>query len=183
MESIGKLRNIRTEEVDLMRSWRNAPAVRMNMYTRHEISSEEHAAWWAHAQQREDQQYFIFEINDVPMGVVSFTKIDALNRNAEWAFYTAPEALRGTGTKMEYLALEHAFNILNLHKLNCEVLAFNEAVIKLHQKYGFKVEGVLREQHKFEDRFIDIYCLGILRSEWAEKSSLMLEKLRVRSKG
>lgn len=41
---------------------------------------------------------------------------------------------------MEYLALEYAFKDMGLHKLFCEVLAFNAPVIKLHQKFGFKIE-------------------------------------------
>ena len=45
-EQFGMLRPIKDSELELMLSWRNAPAVRENMYTTHEISLAEHAAWW-----------------------------------------------------------------------------------------------------------------------------------------
>jgi RimJ/RimL family protein N-acetyltransferase len=78
---------------------------------------------------------------------------------------------------MEALALEYAFFTLKLHKLQCEVLAFNELVIKLHKKFGFIVEGTLREQHKIDGEYGDIYRLGLLKAEWEEKRKDMLNKL------
>jgi UDP-4-amino-4,6-dideoxy-N-acetyl-beta-L-altrosamine N-acetyltransferase len=177
MAQFGCLRGIKSEELELMLSWRNASNVRLNMYTRHIISLEEHMAWWKRTQLSTDRQYFMYEKNGEPTGIVSFTNIDPANKNASWAFYAAPQAPKGTGTRMEWLAIEYAFNVLGLHKLHCEVLAFNEPVIKLHQKFGFRVEGVLRQHHKVEDNFVDIYKLGILFNEWAEKSSPMKERI------
>lgn len=78
---------------------------------------------------------------------------------------------------MEFLALEYAFTQLALHKLHCEVLAFNAPVIRLHQKFGFQVEGVFREHHRIENDFVDVYRLGLLVHEWETKRSDMEEKL------
>lgn len=183
MLPFGKIREIKPEELELMLSWRNAPNVRANMYTRHEISLDEHLAWWTRTRQRNDQQYFMYEINSVPLGIVGFTEIDTLNQNASWAFYASPDAPKGTGSKMEFLALEFAFGGLGLHKLHCEVLNFNEAVIKLHQKFGFQVEGIFREHHKVDGQFVDIQRLGLLKQEWTDKCVLMREKLEKLSKG
>lgn len=78
---------------------------------------------------------------------------------------------------MEFLALEYAFNQLKLHKLYCEVLAFNSAVINLHQKFGFTVEGIFREQHMHDSAFVDIYRLAILATEWNSQRDRMTQKL------
>jgi UDP-4-amino-4,6-dideoxy-N-acetyl-beta-L-altrosamine N-acetyltransferase len=174
---LGRLRAIEPDELELMLAWRNAPGVRANMYTRHEISLQEHLAWWASIQQRTDQCYLMYEYKSQPLGIVAFNGIDTTNHNSAWAFYASPDAAKGTGSRMEFLALEHAFHEMQLYKLCCEVLAFNSAVIKLHQKFGFKVEGILREQHRLDDGFVDIYRLGMLASEWQECSKAMLEKL------
>lgn len=177
MDNIGRLRPIRQDELDLMRAWRNDPGVRANMYTRHVISREEHLAWWERTSSRSDQVYFMYERDDVPMGIVAFTQIDPANANSSWAFYAAPDAARGTGSRMEYLALEHAFGQMRLHKLHCEVLAFNAPVVALHQKFGFMIEGRLREHHHLEGDYVDIVRLGILASEWAEKREEMWDRL------
>ena len=42
LSDLGGLRGIKEDELELMLSWRNAPKVRENMYTRHEISLSEH---------------------------------------------------------------------------------------------------------------------------------------------
>ena len=178
MNKFGTLRSIASTELELMLSWRNAPGVRENMYTRHEITMKEHLAWWKRVQGIASQKYFMFELGGLALGVVAFTEIDDVNGNASWAFYASPSAPAGTGSTMEFLALEHAFNHLNLHKLNCEVLAFNKPVIKLHKKFGFKTEGILREHHKVDDGFVDIYKLGILSSEWIEQKPLMQQKIK-----
>ena len=177
MSQLGILRSIADVELELMRAWRNEPAVRANMYTQHEISHEEHLAWWAKTKIRADQKYFMYEMAGAPTGIAAFTGIDIQSRNSVWAFYASPTAPRGTGSKMEFLMLEHAFGTLKLHKLYCEVLAFNTPVIKLHQKFGFKAEGVFREQHKVNDDFVDTYRLGILAAEWQEQRQAMYEKL------
>ena len=177
MNKFGILRGIEDDELELMRAWRNEPAVRANMYTQHEISPEEHLNWWGKTKVRTDQKYFMYEMAGAPIGIAAFTGIDIQSRNSAWAFYASPSAPKGTGSKMEFLMLEHAFNELRLHKLYCEVLAFNASVIKLHQKFGFNVEGVFRQQHKVNDDFVDIYRLGILASEWQEHRQSMHEKL------
>ena len=177
MSNLGTLRPVEESEVEMMRLWRNAPAVRMYMYSTHEISREEHLAWWDRIRERTDCRYFIYEAGRQPLGVVGITQINQQNRNASWAFYAAPGAPRGTGSRMELMALDYAFSELHLNKLCCEVLATNQAVISLHQKFGFKVEGVLREQHRTENGFIDVYRFGILKHEWANIRPSVLARL------
>lgn len=177
ISSLGLLRDIRPDELELMLAWRNAPNVRANMYTRHEISLEEHLAWWANIEKKTDQRYFMYELDGSPAGVVAFAGIDHLSSNSSWAFYASPQAPKGVGSRMEFLALEQAFGGMCLHKLHCEVLAFNTPVIKLHQKFGFKIEGILRDQHLMGCTFVDVYQLGMLASEWAAQREQMLGRL------
>ena len=177
MTDMGVLRAIKDTEVELMRAWRNAPGVRLNMYSRHEISREEHLSWWAGVQSREDQQYFMYCNQDVPTGIVAFTGIDLIGQNSSWAFYASPDAAKGTGTKMEFLAIDYAFSGLMRYKLYCEVLAYNRPVIKLHQKFGFKIEGVFREHHKIDEAFVDIYRFGLLGAEWTALRPQMAARL------
>ncbi|MBK1796006.1 UDP-4-amino-4,6-dideoxy-N-acetyl-beta-L-altrosamine N-acetyltransferase [Devosia sp. WQ 349] len=177
VSDLGELRAIRTQELKMMLDWRNAPSVRANMYTRHEISLVEHLAWWEKVSARDDQLYLMYEYAGIPSGIVAFNGIDRSNQGSGWAFYSAPEAARGAGGRMEFLALDYAFGELALHKLSCEVLAFNSAVIKLHKKFGFQVEGIFRDHHKINDAFEDIYRLAILKREWTENRSTLVQKI------
>jgi UDP-4-amino-4,6-dideoxy-N-acetyl-beta-L-altrosamine N-acetyltransferase len=174
---IGKLRGIQESELMMMLSWRNAESVRSKMYTQHEITPEEHLAWWSKMSVRQDSQYFIYDTESGPQGIVCLTQIDKRNMHAFWAFYANPEAPKGTGSKIEYLLLEYAFNELNLHKLCCEVLSFNIQVINLHKKFGFNTEGVLRQHCRIGNTYTDVHLLSILASEWTAKKPAVIERL------
>lgn len=177
MKNIGIIRAIRDEELEVILEWRNSPNVRNNMYTRHPISLEEHLAWWERTQNDPSRRYFVYEIDGEINGVVGFTEIDLENSNASWAFYASPTAPRGTGSQMEFLALEYAFNELKLHKLHCEVLEINMPVVRLHEKFGFKIEGILCEHHKIDERFVSIYKLAIFSKAWSGIRESFLVKL------
>ena len=172
-----RLRDIQDAELPMMLAWRNAPEVRRNMYTRHEIPLDEHLEWWARIRGRADVRYHLYEADGVPLGVVGFTAIDPVNHHASWAFYAAPGAPRGTGSQMEFLALDQAFGAMGLHRLHCEVLDFNLPVIRLHEKFGFRIEGTLREHHRLDDRYADVVRLGILASEWHSARPGMARRL------
>lgn len=174
---LGTLRKISDSEVELMRQWRNAPAVRQNMYTTHEISTREHTEWWEKTRIRSDCLYFIYQFDGEPEGIVSFTQIDRKSDTAFWAFYAAPGARKGTGGRMEYLALQYAFTVLGLRKLNCEVLSFNAAVVKLHHKFGFEEEGRFRKHYKLHEGWADVHRLALFAEDWDKKANDMFQKL------
>jgi UDP-4-amino-4,6-dideoxy-N-acetyl-beta-L-altrosamine N-acetyltransferase len=168
MNEFGQLRPMVDEDLEMVLDWRNAPEVRSKMYTSHVISLEEHLAWWGRTKQRDDQKYFVYECAGTPLGVVGFTQIDYFSQNCFWAFYASSNAPRGTGSRMEYLALNYVFKELGLNKLSCEVLRFNETVLRLHTKFGFKKEGLFRQQYMVDGVFHDIVRFGLLESEWQQ---------------
>jgi len=149
----------------------------MNMYTRHEISFCEHFSWWSRVRDSLSEKYLMYEVRGQRLGVVGFNKIDHLSKNAFWAFYASPAAPKGTGSSMEFLALDYAFSELQLYKLSCEVLAFNLSVIKLHKRFGFSTEGNFRDHHLYDKAYVDVVRLGILRREWLEVRDSIFEKL------
>lgn len=175
--SIDSLREIADSELDLVREWRNAPQVRANMYTRHVISAEEHREWWSRVSRSERHCYRIFVRDGAPMGTVGFYDIDRDSRHALWTFNAAPDAPRGTGSAMEFRALDLAFGQLNLHKLSCEVLEFNAAVIKLHHKFGFKTEGIFVQHHKTDTGYANVHRLAIFAEDWARHRGDMEARL------
>lgn len=182
MTRFGCLREIKECELEMMLAWRNQLSVRENMYTQHEITCDEHLAWWARIRQNSAQSFMMYECDGTPRGIVYFTSIDKSNSNCAWGFYSSPDAPRGTGTKMEFLALQHVFNDLGLYKIWCEVLAYNSAVIRLHGKFGFLQEGVFRHQFNREGEYIDIIRLGLLSSEWALRREEMEKRILALSK-
>lgn len=176
-ELLGRLRPIEDHELEMMLEWRNAPAVRNNMYTTDIIPLDDHLQWWERIKKDDSVHYFCYEYDSIPQGVVCFTNIDVLNHQAMWGFYASPNALKGTGSRMEILALDYAFDKLNLHKLSCEVLDYNLAVVKFHKKFGFVEEGYFREHHIYQGKYFGIYRLAIISDPWIQSRSNILQRV------
>ena len=181
MSFLGTLRPIHEDELELMLAWRNAPAVRRNMYTHHEITLAEHLAWWRQMRERPDCGYLMYVQDGVAAGIVYITQLNRHDSSAFWGFYSSPDAPRGVGSRMEFLALEHVFEELRLNKLSCEVLAFNQPVLRLHEKFGFRVEGIFREHHTLEGEFHDVHRLALLRREWLAERDELFQRLSLLS--
>lgn len=165
--------------LDMILEWRNTPEVRSMMYTSHEISLEEHMAWFERLKDEPTKAYFIALLNNEPVGVVGFSEINLVHGIATWVFYASLAAPRGSGSLMEYHALEFAFIDLKLHKLRCEVLGFNQIVVKLHKKFGFVEEGRLRDAFYDGSEYHDIIHLGILSQEWQKIKNVLKAKLKI----
>lgn len=158
-----------SDDLALVRDWRNSDRVRPYMYTTHEITAQEHAAWWDRASRDERVRHYVFEVKDRPVGVVNIVDIDRVSGTASWGFYLGvDDAPPGCGSVMEYLALAEAFENLGIRKLNCEVLSFNERPLKLHARFGFEREG-LRRAHKLHDgEFQDVVELALFADQWPQ---------------
>lgn len=178
--NFGYLRSIKESDLRLILNWRNDEKVRKNMYNDNLISYTEHVNWWNLINSSDDKKYFIYENSGIPLGVIGFTEIDKKNFKVNWNFYSSPIAPVGTGSFMEFLALDYAFSILKINKVNCEVLAQNKSVIALHEKFGFKIEGILSDHILKNGKFHEVVLMCIKTSEWNLKKfnlELTLKKL------
>lgn len=161
-----RLVKLQEKHLDVVYQWRNSPDVRKNMYRSDYISSEEHLSWFERINVDPSKQYFLFELDDILCGVIGFVDINYSARSSSWAFYSGDTAKRGIGPLMEIAALNYAFNELKLKKLSCEVLEFNQSVIKLHKKHGFKEEGVFKKHYFRDGNFWDVHRLAIFDKDW-----------------
>jgi len=70
---------------------------------------------------------------------------------------------KGVGKELMRAIVDLADNWLNLTRLELEVYADNQAAIRLYERFGFEVEGRLR-QHAFRDgQFVDSIVMGRIR--------------------
>jgi len=156
-------------DIHRVREWRNLPEISAYMYTDHEIFDNEHARWFGNAINDPSRRYWIIELEGVPVGLANLYDISAAHRRAYWAFYLAsPEVRgRGVGSYAERFVIRYTFEDLALEKLCCEVLATNAAVVKMHQRYGFQVDGTLRQHVVKSGERVDVVTLSLLREDWA----------------
>ncbi len=72
---------------------------------------------------------------------------------------------KGVGKELMRAIVDLADNWLNLTRLELEVYADNEPAIHLYERFGFEVEGKLR-QHAFRNgEFVDSIMMGRIRPQ------------------
>lgn len=152
-----------------LREMRNDRRVRQWMYSDHTITAEEHRAWVE--RMRDDPTEVIFGVateDGALCGSVAVNHVDLRHRKADWAFYLSDNAPYGCAAAVEFVLINFAFDRLGLEKLNCEVIEGNEAVVKLHKKFGFSEEGIRRENILKAGQRVGVILLGLTRDEWAQ---------------
>ncbi|SPJ34386.1 UDP-4-amino-4,6-dideoxy-N-acetyl-beta-L-altrosamine N-acetyltransferase [Kushneria phyllosphaerae] len=161
-----RLRDMTSDDLDMVLGWRNHPDVRRWMYTQQVIEIEEHKAWFKRAETMPERHLLIYEQDEKPLGFVNLSMVDQRAARAEWGFYLAPEAPRGTGARLGACSLDHAFSTLFIHKLCGEVLANNSRSLLFHERLGFQREATLR--HHFYDghTYHDVIGFGLLIEDW-----------------
>jgi UDP-4-amino-4,6-dideoxy-N-acetyl-beta-L-altrosamine N-acetyltransferase len=167
------------EQQTRLRDVRNQPGIRSSMYTDHEIGLNEHLAWISRL--KSDKKQIVFAVlneQQAPVGVVSVNDLDTLHRKADWAFYLDENERGGLGAALEFTLIDFVFGELKLEKLNCEVIETNEAVVRLHKKFGFVEEGFRRDNIEKNGRRIGVHFLGLTKADWLAHRAAVAEKYR-----
>lgn len=166
--STGTLRPLVESDLEILLQWRNSESVRRFMYSKHRISREEHVQWFDRASKDSARHPMMFELDGSPRGFVNIGPV--LDGGvANWGFYAAPDAPRGTGRQLSQAGVQYAFEVLGIHKLCGSVLAGNEASKRCHLNAGFRQEGLLAEHHHDGARYHDVLLFGLLRADWQER--------------
>jgi UDP-4-amino-4,6-dideoxy-N-acetyl-beta-L-altrosamine N-acetyltransferase len=155
---------MQTNDQAVVLSWRNHPSIRSLMFSTHEIKPEEHAAWFKRCAADASRKLVIFETNGSPQGFTNLY-IEPASHNAEWGFYVAPDAPKGTGSSMANAVIERAFIEWHVHKITGQVLAANGRSRAFHAKLGFQLEGILRHHHFDGAAYHDVYHYGLLAED------------------
>ncbi|GAB5603169.1 GNAT family protein [Thermus sp. FJN-A] len=102
------------------------------------------------------------------VGEVALQPIDWRNRSAFFAIILGEESRRGegVGTEAARLALRYAFEGLNLHRVEANVLSSNEASIRLLKRVGFLWEGRRRASIWKSRQWEDMEIYGITAEDW-----------------
>lgn len=103
------------------------------------------------------ERRFIIQSQAKPIGLVELMEINHIHRNAEFQIIIDP-AYQGKGyaSKATKLAMEYAFNILNLYKLYLLVDQENEKAIHIYSKLGFVKEGLLHHEFFVNGEYRDV---------------------------
>ncbi len=101
------------------------------------------------------------------VGGIGLFPWDTANRKTSIAYWLAEEH-QGKGIMLDSMkvALEYAFKVMNLNRIEITVAIQNTRSLALPNKLGFKLEGIAREGGFLYDHFVDLEVYSLLAKEW-----------------
>ncbi|HMH50535.1 MAG TPA: GNAT family N-acetyltransferase [Candidatus Acidoferrum sp.] len=136
------LRSLSDADTDLILRWRGDPGVAAQLFSEGPPSRAEHQAFLERLRETDERLEFAIVLEGgTPVGTVGLSHIDRKGGNAEYGILIGEESARGKGIARAAsdVMLDHAFNVLGLHRVSLRVFADNHAAIALYRRLGFRI--------------------------------------------
>jgi diamine N-acetyltransferase len=169
-----RLRAIERDDIPRFVRWLNDREVTQFLLTGSPFSKSMEEKWFENqlAKPPEQGQILGIEILQgeewIHIGNCGLHFVEPVNNAAEFGIMIGEKSFwnRGYGKKATTLMLQHGFDDLNLNRIYLNVFETNPRGIRAYQACGFQKEGVLREAIYKEGRYLDVFVMSILHSEW-----------------
>ena len=93
-------------------------------------------------------------------------RIDMAHHHAELGYWLGvPFWGQGYATEAARAALDYGFDVLHLHRIHANHVAHNVASGRVLSKIGMRYEGCMRGHICKWDKFYDLECYGMLKSD------------------
>ncbi len=159
-----RLRPMLESDQERVLGWRSDPDISRVMYSDVEKQSlTKQLEWYRRVSGDPRFEYWIIERRGTPLGVANLAGMSPQHERTDWAFYLGEPAARGSGVgaQVEYAIIYYVFFRRGFSKLCCQVLSNNLEVVRLHEKFGFVQEGVLRRHLRRHDSWLDVVLLAM----------------------
>ena len=174
MAIVGKkiyLRAMEPEDMEMYRDMINDEEVsRMVVGWSFPVSKNEQMNWYDRVALSDINKRFTICMieDDKPVGMVTLTNIDLVNRSAFHGIKLHPTCPKGkgVGTDAVMTLMEYAFNQINLHRLDGEWFLYNTASKRLYEKCGWHEEGIKKKAIYRNGEYHDLAICGILKDEY-----------------
>ncbi len=102
------------------------------------------------------------------IGCIFLNDIDYHNRSGHVPVFIGKKEYWGKGYAAEarILMLKYAFFERGLNRIWARVLEDNQGALKMHNKTGYKQEGLLRQSAYKDGEFVNEYMLSVLKEDF-----------------
>ena len=166
------LRELERKDLSKINVWRNDPELisQLGAPFRY-INSEVDEDWYnAYMSNRNNNVRcaIVQGVDDKLLGLISLTSVNWLNRSCRLQIMIGDKdnQNKGIGTFAIKKILEHAFENMNLQRVELYTLMDNKRAQHLYEKIGFVREGVKRKCVYKKGEYKDMILYAILREEW-----------------
>lgn len=166
-----KLRELNEVDLEVINHWRNDPELISNLgapfrYINYEVDKRWYESYMNN--RGNNVRCSIVDETDMILGLVSLVSIDYMNQSAVFNIMIGDKNKQGKGIGSFAVKemLNHAFNNLNLQRVELFVLEDNKRAMHLYEKSGFKLEGRKRKAKYKNGKFVDLLMYSILKEEF-----------------
>ena len=144
------------------------------------VSSEKEKEWVKNC--IFDNSRFVLGIclkeSDKLIGTVNIQEIDWINRSCHVPILIGDKAewSKGYATEARMLAFKFAFDERGMERVWATIMDTNMASVKMHEKCGYKQEGIQRRAVFKDGRFHDLIMMSILKEEFKESYEAYVAK-------
>lgn len=164
------LRLMEERDIPLKVKWFSDPDVLRTLNVDFPISEVGTRHWLHNVSRDETRRDFVICLNESerPIGYAGLVNIDLRHGKAETYLGIGEKEYwgQGLGTEAKELQLEYAFEHLRLNRVYSLTWTENQAMIAINKKFGYKIEGVLRQDSYAQGMFRDKVIMGLLRDEY-----------------
>lgn len=163
------------EQADLkqLMDWRNTPELRRYFREYRELNTTAQKQWFED-KVLSDSATIMFSIrrldDNILLGSCGLVYIDWIRRHAELSLYIGWNNAyiddEGFAEEACRLLLKYAYHELCLNKVWTEIYSFDTPKKNLYDKLGFHKDGVLRQNHYSEGKWVDSLIFSLLASEF-----------------
>ncbi len=133
------------------------------------VSEIEQLKWFEEQERKKDVLRCIIALkNDgKALGTIILSDIDQKNGTAQVHIKLSKDGGRGKGygTDAVKSLIRYSFCELRLNCIYAYILSYNTASVRLFEKCGFSIDGVLREREFKNGQYVDLYAYSILKNE------------------
>lgn len=165
------IRKITRADISLLVKWKNDPEIADlvrggPINTSYDIENRRYAKG---LEEHNAVRLIIENLFQKSIGFISLSDIDKENHKAEIGMLIGDKDYwdKGFGTDGLTTLLKHLFFELDFNRIGLEVFEYNHRAKKAYEKMGFKVEGVQRQGLFRNDKFYDIYLMGLLKQDFS----------------
>ena len=160
-----ELRTVEPDDSMFLQRWHNDPAIRNGLMFTMPQNQEQVVSFIETDSENDEWLNLLICIDGDPIGVVELNEIRY--QRGELVCWLIPEH-QGDGYATEALSLliDHAFDVLGLHRVYGRTLGFNEDSQALFDRLGFTKEGEFRDHIFIRGDFQTLEWYGLLEAEW-----------------
>lgn len=162
------------EDTENIVKWRNNERVRSHFIYREKFTPEGHEQWIDTMVETGKVVQFIICAKEGmhPVGSVFFRDIDYVKKEAEYGIFIGEDDAvgKGYGSEAARLAVQYAFEKMELKRLVLRVFTDNEPAINSYKAAGFVRKAILREVKCSDGEKKDMYFMTMEKKQKAKVS-------------